>query len=77
MEVRGTGRLLEMVKAMLYVGREPMYEVYRGGHLALQNLVRGRTFLFRPLQDRTLSSKMRTQAMETRVTHPLVRKVPT
>jgi hypothetical protein len=53
-----------------------MYEVYRGGRLALRNLVQGRTFVFCPLQGRTLSSKMKTQAMGTRVTHPIVRKVP-
>jgi hypothetical protein len=52
-----------------------MYEVYRGGRLSLWNLVRGRTFFFRPLQGRTLSSRMKTQATETRVTHPIVRKV--
>jgi hypothetical protein len=52
-----------------------MYEVYWGRCLALRNLVRGRTFLFRPLQGRTLSSKMSTQATGTRVIHPIVRKV--
>jgi hypothetical protein len=47
-----------------------------GGHLALRNLVQDRTFLFRPLQGWTLSLKMKTQATGTRVTHPIVRKVP-
>ena len=54
-----------------------MYEVYLGGRLALQNLVRGRTFLFSPLQGRTLSSRMRTHATMIRVIHPVLRKVPT
>jgi hypothetical protein len=53
-----------------------MYEVYRGGRLALRNLVQDRTFLFRPLQGQTLSSKIKTQATGTRVTHPIVRKGP-
>jgi hypothetical protein len=53
-----------------------MYEVYRGGLPALQNLVQGRTFLFRPLEGRTLSLKMKIQATGTRVTHLIVRKVP-
>jgi hypothetical protein len=53
-----------------------MYEVYWGGHLALRNLVQGRTFLFRPLQGRALNLKMKTQATRTQVTHPIVRKVP-
>jgi hypothetical protein len=52
-----------------------MYEVYQGGRLVLRNLVQGRTFLFHPLQGRTLNSKMKTQAMGTRVIHPIVRKV--
>jgi hypothetical protein len=47
-----------------------------GGRLALWNLVWNRTFLFRPFQGRTLSSRMRTQATGARVTHPIVRKVP-
>jgi hypothetical protein len=53
-----------------------MYEVYWGGRLPLRNLVRGRTSLFRPLHGQTLSSRMRTPATGTRVTHPIVRKVP-
>jgi hypothetical protein len=53
-----------------------MYEVYwGGGRLALQNLVRGITFLFYPLQGQTLSSRMKTHATGTRVTYPIVRKV--
>jgi hypothetical protein len=46
-----------------------------GGRLPLRNLVRGKTSLFRPLHSQTLSSRMRTQATGTRVTHPIVRKV--
>ena len=52
-----------------------MYEVYQGGHLVSGNLVRDKTSLFCPLQGRTLSSRMRTQATGTRVTHPIVRKI--
>jgi hypothetical protein len=53
-----------------------MYEVYRGEHLALRNLVWGRTFLFYFLQGRILSPMMKTHATGTQVTHPVVRKVP-
>jgi hypothetical protein len=53
-----------------------MYEVYLGGRPALRNLVQGKTFLFRPLEGRTLSLKMKIQATGTRVTHLIVRKVP-
>jgi hypothetical protein len=43
----------EVVVQVVRVLEESMwtgeYEVYRGGRLMLRNLVRGKTFLFRPL----------------------------
>jgi hypothetical protein len=58
------------------VVRGSRIRLFHDGRESMQRSMQGRTFLFRLLEGRTLNSKMKTQATETPVTHPIVRKVP-